>query len=77
MHPLYEGLFVRRSVRPSVRPSVGLSVHNVFFLSRKLIRNSIVIGKVETLFLDCNNLQKNLKTKFWNKILKQNFEIKF
>ena len=37
-----------------------------------------IIGKVETLFLDCNNLQKNiLKQNFKNKILKQNFKTIF
>ena len=62
---LYEGL--------SVRGSVGLSVHGPsvarFFriveIDKKQHR---IIGKVETLFLDCNNLHK---------ILKQNFKTKF
>ena len=61
---LYEGLSVGRSVGPSVRRSVTR-----FFLIAEIDKKQHrIIGKVETLFLDCNNLQKilkqNMKTKF-------------
>ena len=46
-------------------------VRHAFFLIAEIDRKQHrIIGKVETLFLDCNNLQKNYKTKFLNKILK-------
>ena len=58
---LYEGLSVGRSVRPSVRRSVTR-----FFLIAEIEKKQHrIIRKVETFFLDCNNLQKqNFKTKF-------------
>ena len=50
-----------KRVCPSVRPSV----RNAFFLIAEIDnKQHRIIGKVETLFLDCNNLQKNFKTKF-------------
>ena len=66
---LYEGLSVRPSIRPSVRPSVRLSVRGsvrpAFFLITEIDKKHYrIIGKVETLFLDCNNLQKSFKTNF-------------
>ena len=61
---LYEGLSVCRSVRWLVRPSVMHFFQTADFEWKR----HRIIGKVETLFLDCNNLQKNLK---------QNFKTKF
>ena len=57
-------------VCPSLRPSVGpWSVVPRFFLIAEIDKKQHrIIGKVETLFLDCNNLQK---------MLKQNVETKF
>ena len=52
---------VRLSVRPSVR---GPSVPRFFRIAEIDKKQHRIIGKVETLFLDCNNLQKNFKTKF-------------
>ena len=57
---LYEGLSVGRSVRPLV----GRSVPRFFLIAEIDKKQHRIIGKVETLFLDCNNLQKNFKTKF-------------
>ena len=62
------------SVRPSVRPSVGRSIRPLvgpsvrrfvvrpaFFLIAEIDKKQHrIIEKVETLFLDCNNLQKKL-----------------
>jgi len=62
---LYEGLSVGPSVGPSVR---GPSVPRFFRIADFEWKWHRIIGKVETLFLECNNLQK----KFYNKILKQN-----
>ena len=60
---------IRGSVRPSVGPLVGWSVRNAFFFIAEIDKKQHgIIGKVETLFLDCNILQKNLK---------QNFKTKF
>ena len=77
---LYEGLSVRRSIRPSVVRGPW-SVPR-FFLTRKLIRNSIESLEKSThcslTAITCKKLLKhNFKTKFENKILKQNFETKF
>ena len=58
---------IRGSVRPSVRRSVGpWSVRGpAFFLIAEIDKkHHRIIGKVETLFLDCNNLPKTFKTKF-------------
>ena len=73
---LYEGLSVGLSVRLpwSIR---GPSVPRFFLIAEIAKKQHRIIGKVETLFLDCNNLQKNSKTKLKNKILKQNFKTKF
>ena len=65
---------VGRSVSPSVR---GPSVARFFLIADFDKKHYRIIGKVETLFLDCNNLQKNFKTKIKNRILKQNFKTKF
>ena len=52
---LYEGLSVRESIRPLVRTLVG----NAFFLIAEIDKKQHgIIGKVETLFLNCNILQK-------------------
>jgi len=65
-------------VCPWVRPSVRRSFRHAFFLIAEIDKKQHrIIGKVETLFLDCNNLQKkmwkhNFKTKFQNHFLKQN-----
>ena len=66
-------------VCPSVHRSVRRSVRGpAFFLIAEIDKKQHrIIGKVETLFLDCNNLQKNFKTKLENKIGKQNFKTKF
>ena len=64
-------------VCPSVGLSVCLSVMRFFLITEIDKKQHRIIGKVETLSLDCNNLQKNLKTKFQNKISKQNFQKNF
>ena len=52
-------------VCPSVRPSVGpWSVPRFFLIAEIDKKHHRIIGKVETLFLDCNNLKKTFKTKF-------------
>ena len=58
------------SVGLSVRGSVSPSFRHAFFLIAEIDKKQHrIIGKVETLFFDCNNLQK--------KTLKQNFKTKF
>ena len=53
------------SVRPSVRRSVRWSFHHALFLIAGIDKKQHrIIGKVETLFLDCKNLQKILKQNF-------------
>ena len=64
------GRSVHPLVGPSIHPSVVPSVARFFLIADFDKKHYRIIGKVETLFLDCNNLQKNLKTKFENKILK-------
>ena len=63
---------VRRSVGPSVGPSIGPSVGQSvtrFFLIAEIDKKQHrIIGKVDTMFLDYNYLQK---------MLKQNFKTKF
>ena len=51
------------SVRGSVGRSVGRSITRFFLIAEIDKKQHRIIGKVETLFLDCNNLQKT-KTKF-------------
>jgi hypothetical protein len=51
--------FVGRSVRRSVRWLVGQSVMRFFFQIAEIDKKQHgIIGKVETLFLDCNILHK-------------------
>ena len=61
------------SVGPSVGPLVHWSVARFFQIAEIDKKQHRIIGKVETLFLDCNNLQKmlkhNFKTKFSNHFL--------